>query len=212
MIDSYVDERIADAQLALGQKDAALASYKAATDAGRSLVPLLALREKVAQVLTASAKPQDALAQYEAILAVAKNDPYRATIEFRAAQTMIDGGANELGLDRMQKVFDTYPTTPEAYHAMKLLLDAKRDVDDYQRGQVSYNYGDYQDAIDFYTAIPRNMHSQPYQPIYSYWLVEPIVKSVTRRLLTSPSRLLSTATKLTRCLVRLCWSKGAPNF
>ncbi|MBA3875194.1 MAG: tetratricopeptide repeat protein, partial [Anaerolineae bacterium] len=151
LIDSYVDERIADAQLALGQKDAALTSYKAATDAGRSLVPLLALREKVAQVLTASAKPQDALAQYEAILAVAKNDAYRATIEFRAAQTMIDGGANEMGLDRMQKVFDTYPTTPEAYNAMKLLLNAKRDVDDYQRGQVSYNYGDYQDAIDAFT-------------------------------------------------------------
>ena len=88
------------------------------------------------------------LDQYEAILAVAKNDPYRATIEFRAAQTMIDGGANELGLDRMQKIFDTYPTTPEAYHAMKLLSAAQREVDDYQRGQVSYNYGDYQDAID----------------------------------------------------------------
>ena len=167
MVDSYVDERIADAQLSLGQKDAALASYKAATDAGRSLVPLLALREKVAQVLIASAKPQDALAQYEAILAVAKNDAYRATIEFHAAQTMIDGGANEVGLDRMQKIFDTYPTTPEAYNAMKLLLAAKRDVDDYQRGQVSYNYGDYQDAIDSFTsfttqhalsAIPANLH------------------------------------------------------
>ncbi|MBI1281266.1 MAG: tetratricopeptide repeat protein [Anaerolineaceae bacterium] len=167
MIDSYVDERIADAQLALGQKDAALASYKAATDTGRSLVPLLALREKVAQVLIASAKPQDALAQYEAILAVAKNNPYRANIEFHAAQTLIDGGANELGLDRMQKIFDTYPTTPEAYRAMKLLLAAKRDVDDYQRGQVSYNYGDYQDAIDSFTrfttqnplsSIPANLH------------------------------------------------------
>jgi soluble lytic murein transglycosylase len=151
LIDSYVDERIADAQLALGQKDAALASYKAATDAGRSLVPLLALREKVAKVLNASAKPQEALAQYEAILAVAKNDAYRASIEFDAAQTMIDGGANELGLDRMQKIFDTYPATPQAYNAMKLLLAAKRDVDDYQRGQVSYNYGDYQDAIDAFT-------------------------------------------------------------
>ncbi len=167
MIDSYVDERIADAQLSLGQKEAALTSYKAATDAGRSLVPLLALREKVAQVLISSAKPQDALAQYEAILAVAKNDPYRASIEFRAAQTMIDGGANELGLDRMQKIVDTYPATREAYEAMKLLLDAKRDVDDYQRGQISYGYGDYQDAIDSFTryttshalsAIPANLH------------------------------------------------------
>ncbi len=167
LIDSYVDERIADAQLALGQKDTALASYKAATDAGRSIVPQLALREKVAQVLIASGQLQDALAQYEAILAVAKNDPYRATIEFRAAQTMIDGGANELGLDRMAKIFDTYPSTPEAYNAMKLLIAAKREVDDYQRGQVSFNYGDYQDAIDSFTrfttqnplsSIPANLH------------------------------------------------------
>ncbi len=167
LVDSYVDERIADAQLALNQKDAAVASYQAATDAGRSLVPLLALREKVAQVLTASGDAQDALAQYEAILAVARNAPYRATIEFRAAQTMISGGANELGLDRMAAIVDTYPTTPQAYEAMKLLLAANREVDDYLRGQVSYSYGDYQDAIDSFTryttqnplsAVPANLH------------------------------------------------------
>lgn len=167
MIDSYAQERIADAQLALGQKEAALASYKAATDAGRTLVPLLAFREKVAQVLIASGDAQDALAQYEAILSVARNAPYRATIEYRLAQTMIDGGANELGLDRMAQIVDTYPTTPEAYNAMQFLLAAGREIDDYQHGQVSYAYGDYEDAIDAFTnyttqnplsSIPANLH------------------------------------------------------
>ena len=50
LIDSYAHERIGDAQLALGQTDAALTSYLTATEASRTLVPLLLLREKLAQV------------------------------------------------------------------------------------------------------------------------------------------------------------------
>ncbi|MEZ4671659.1 MAG: tetratricopeptide repeat protein [Anaerolineae bacterium] len=167
LIDSYVHERIGDAQLALGQTDQSLGSYKAAADAGRSLVPLLALREKVAQVYVAASKPADALAQYDAILSVAKNAPYRAEIEFRAANTLINSGARDLGLQRMQSIFDTYPSTPQAYQAMKVLLEAGVEVDDYAHGQVSYAYGDYEDAIDAFSnyttervlsTVPANLH------------------------------------------------------
>jgi soluble lytic murein transglycosylase len=167
LIDSYVHERLGDAHLALGQTTEALASYKASADAGRSLVPLLALREKVAQVHIAASQPADALAQYDAILAVAKNAPYRAEIEFRAANTLIESGARDLGLTRLQSIFDIYPGTPQAYQAMQKLLEAEREVDDYARGQVSFAFGDYEDAIDAFSnyttqrvlsTVPANLH------------------------------------------------------
>src|SRR5690606_8241253 len=115
LIDSYVHERIADAQLALGQTEQALASYTQAVSGNRTLVPLLALRERVAQVYRNIGQPGSALEQYNAILVVAQNAPYRASIELAAAQTLLDAGDTENGLERMQAVFEDYSGTPAAY-------------------------------------------------------------------------------------------------
>jgi soluble lytic murein transglycosylase len=167
LIDSYVYERIGDSQLSLGNAADALTSYAAAADAGRSLVPELALREKVAQVYRTQNQTAQVLAQYDAILAVAKNAPYRATIEFAAAQAVLDGGNEADGLARMRAVFETYPDRPEAYQAMQALLTADEDVDDLAHGKVSFNYGDYEDAIDAFnrystqhplTDVPAELH------------------------------------------------------
>jgi soluble lytic murein transglycosylase-like protein/TolA-binding protein len=153
MIDSYVHERIGDAQLALGQRDAALTSYGTAAEAGRSLVPELILREKVAQVYLNGGQTGNALAQYDSILAVARNAPYRASIEYAAAQAVLESGDTENGLARMLAIFETYPAQPEAYHAMQALLAAGEEVDDLARGQVSYNFGDYEDAIEAFNTF-----------------------------------------------------------
>jgi soluble lytic murein transglycosylase len=148
LIDSYVYERIADAQIALGQTETALTSYQQAVDANRTLAPLLALREKIAQVLRAAGRPTDAVAQYDAILAVAQNNPYRATIALAAAQTLLEGGDSENGFVRLRQVFETYPSTPQAYEAMLLLLDSGVVLDNYAVGRVSFFYGDYQRAVE----------------------------------------------------------------
>ncbi|MCC6804416.1 MAG: tetratricopeptide repeat protein, partial [Anaerolineae bacterium] len=148
LVDSYAYERIGDAQLALGQMDAALASYGQAADASRGLVPQLALRERVAQVYANAERPADAVAQYDAILEVAQNAPYRASIAFAAAQTVMDSGDTQNGLVRMMQVFTNYPDRPEAYQAMTILLDHGVTLDDLQRGRVAYSYGDYQAAIE----------------------------------------------------------------
>lgn len=148
LVDSYAYERIGDAQLALGQMDAALTSYGQAADASRVLVPQLALRERVAQVYANAERPNDAVAQYDAILEVAQNAPYRASIALAAAQTLMDSGDTQNGLVRMMQVFTNYPDRPEAYQAMTVLLDHNVAVDDLQRGKVAYSYGDYQAAIE----------------------------------------------------------------
>ncbi|RMG88272.1 MAG: hypothetical protein D6712_03920, partial [Chloroflexi bacterium] len=152
LIDSYVYERIADARLALGQFDAALQDYDRALAANRSLVPQLILREKVAQILRSAGLYTQAIAQYEAILAVAKNAPYRASIELEAAQTLLDGGDTENGLARAARVFNDYSETASAYLAMQILEQHGVDLDDYRRGQVAFVYGDYQTAINAFNA------------------------------------------------------------
>ncbi len=167
LIDSYIYERIGDAQLALGQFDAALNSYAQATEANRSLVPLLVLREKVAQIHETAGQIEQAIAQYDAILTVARNTSYRASIEFDAAQTLINSGDLENGLVRMQRIFNEYSSTPSAYHAMNILLQNGRQIDDLERGRVAFDFDDYTttiDALNSYTtqhqlaAIPASLH------------------------------------------------------
>lgn len=148
LIDSYAYERIGDAQLALGQTDNALTSYGQAADASRSLTAQLALRERVAQVNATAGRTTEAVAQYDEILKVAVNAPYRATIALQAAQTLIDAGDMQDGLVRMMQVFTGYPDRPEAYQAMQTLLENKMELDAQAQGTVCYNYGDYQCAID----------------------------------------------------------------
>ncbi len=148
LIDSYTYERIADAQLALGQFDAALASYEQSATASRTLVPLLALREKIAQIHLQASQPNQAVAQYDAILAVAENPAYRATIDLAAAQALIAAGDLETGLARLQTLFDTYPESQQAYTAMGILLSNGVELDGYAVGRVSFFYGDYDGAID----------------------------------------------------------------
>ena len=167
LIDSYAHERIGDAQLALDQYEQALASYSKAVDASRTLVPQLALREKVAQLHVTAGQYAEAVAQYDAILAVARNAPYRALIEYLAAQALLDSGDTETGLARMQDVFEAYAGTPQAYQAMNVLLANGVELDDYAVGQVSYLYGDYESAIEALNAystqrvlsdIPADLH------------------------------------------------------
>jgi soluble lytic murein transglycosylase len=148
LIDSYVYERVADAQLALGQMEQALASYTQAIEANRTLVPLLALREKVAQVYHNVGQTVQAVAQYNAILVEARNAPYRASMELAAAQVMLDAGDTENGLTRMQAVFEDYADTPAAYDAMQVLLANGVELDNFSVGQVAFRYGDYERAIE----------------------------------------------------------------
>jgi soluble lytic murein transglycosylase len=158
LIDSYVYERIADAQLALGQTNDALASYTRATEANRTLVPLLALRERVAQVYRNIGQTAQAVAQYDAILAAAQNAPYRATIELAAAQALLDAGDTQNGLARMQSLFEGYPQTSAAYDAMQVLLANGVELNDFSVGRVAFQYGDYERAIEAF-----NTYSTEYE-------------------------------------------------
>ena len=147
-VDSYTHERIGDAQLALNQREKALESYTLAVQANRSLVPLLALREKLAQIYLAGGQYREAVAEYDAILGVAENAAYRASIQVLAGNALIEGGAGAEGYARLRQVFSESPTTADAYRAMQTLQAAGVELDLYQQGVVAFNYGDYISAVE----------------------------------------------------------------
>lgn len=148
LIDSYAYERIGDAQVALTQTDAALASYGKAVDASRGSAPLLALRERVAQVNLSAGRTADAVAQYDAILAVAQDPTTRARIALLAAQAVMNSGDVQSGLVRLNQIFVNYPEQPQAYEAMVTLLAYDVQLEPLARGKVAYHYGDYHGALD----------------------------------------------------------------
>ena len=147
LIDSYVYERIGDAQLGLGQQERALTSYTEAASASRNLVSQLALRERVAQVYLTEQRYDEALAQYEAILAVAQNVPYRASMELLAAQTLLLKGDSEQGMARMRRIFTDYPDQPQAYQAMLALIAAGYELDPIAQARAAFQQGDYEYTI-----------------------------------------------------------------
>ena len=153
LIDSYAHERIADAQLALGDIDAALASYSLAAERLRSTVPLLQLREKLAQIALSLGRTSEAIAQYDAVLAVARNQPYRASIEAQAAQALLAGGDQAAGAARLQALVTQHAGTAAAWQALQQLEELGYASGDLQRGQAAYAAGDWQAAVAAYSRL-----------------------------------------------------------
>jgi soluble lytic murein transglycosylase len=148
LLDSYALERIADAQVALGQTDTAIETYVRAAAASRGLIPSLALRERVAQVLLNARRPADAVAQYDAILAIAQNAPYRADIGLRAARILLENGETAAALDRLTAIIAAAPETQPGYQAIRLLIANGGTVDAYLEGRSAFAVGEFQAAVD----------------------------------------------------------------
>ncbi|MBN1202195.1 MAG: tetratricopeptide repeat protein [Anaerolineae bacterium] len=161
IIDSYAYERIGDAYLALGQPEQSLTAYAQAADASRTLESLVALRERVAAGYINAGEPQKAVAQYDAILADAKNAPYRASIAYQAAGTLIAAGDISGGYARLQTIVNDYPDTYSAYQALNLLIQAELQVDTYTRARIYYANEDYQNAINALNAYTSETGTAP---------------------------------------------------
>ncbi len=153
LIDSYAYERIADAQVALGDMDAALQNYNLAAEAKRSTVPLLQLREKLAQISINLGRPVEAVAQYDEVLAVARNQPYRASIAFSAAQALLKAGDTSAGVARLQSVIAEHPGTSTAWQALQRLDELGYASDDLQRGKAAFAAGDWEAAVAAYSRV-----------------------------------------------------------
>ena len=148
LLASFVWERIADLRLELNEREKALELYQLALQHHRSLIPQLILREKLARIHWDAAEYIQAIDQYEAILSVARNAPYRAEMEYNAALATLESGQTGLGIERMRKITIEYPETDHAYLALVTLNQHGVEIPKEEHALISYRTGDYADALN----------------------------------------------------------------
>ena len=162
VITAYVNEARGVALWAAGDPAAAVKAYEAAIPDAPDRSFLVGVREKLALAHVGLGDYAAAVAQYDAILDVARINAYRARIEHQAAETLILAGAVEAGYERHLKVVEGYATEAAAYLSLVELVEAGRPPDDFLRGFVDY-YGEaYEAAVavfDRYVGTNPETHS-----------------------------------------------------
>jgi soluble lytic murein transglycosylase len=137
---------IGDCHALIGSHQEAIAAYRKALGAASDQEAQTALREEIAGAHLALNDVDAALAEYDAILDVARKGAYRAQIEHQAGQALAGADRQEAAHERYQRVVDGYPGTEYAYLSLLELLGAGIGVDDFQQGMVYYHAGSDQDG------------------------------------------------------------------
>lgn len=147
-ITAYVNEWMGSALHGAGDYLGAADAREAALTGAADPSFLLDVREKLALTYVALEDYPAAVAQYDAILNVARIDAYRARIEYQAAETLLLAGQTEAGYDGHLAVVEAYPTERHAYLSLVRLIEAGRPVGDFLRGTVDYYGGAYEPAVE----------------------------------------------------------------
>ncbi|MBL8096925.1 MAG: tetratricopeptide repeat protein [Anaerolineales bacterium] len=157
VIDSYVQERIAESAAALNDDAAAAVAWQAAAAAPRA-DSAGDLREALAATLLRSGDRDGALAEYDAILASDSPGWRKARALVLAGQALATAGDVDAAHQRYLEAVATYPDAPVTFEALRALVEAGVPVDDLQRGLVNLNAGNYAPAI---AAFERILAEQP---------------------------------------------------
>jgi soluble lytic murein transglycosylase len=147
ILTDFVNEQIGDAYTQLNDYANAAKSFERALAQASGTSNVANLREKLALAYRQLNQPNDALAQYDAILSFAQQPGYRASIMLQAGQTLLDTGQTAAGFERFTELVNTYPERNEAYQALLALVNADVPVYEFQRGLVDYYAKQYDAAI-----------------------------------------------------------------
>jgi soluble lytic murein transglycosylase len=146
-INAYIYERIGDMALAATEYAGAIEAYQAGLEATDDLGFQVHLREGIAQAELSQDNPAAAIAQYDAILSIAKIAAYRAKILRLAGEAHAAADDTEAAYRRYLEAVNRYPEAYDSYLALVELVEAEAPVDEFQRGLVDYHAGAYEPAI-----------------------------------------------------------------
>ncbi len=148
VLTDMVYEWIGDCNAADQELEGAIAAYRQALAAASDQGVRVRLREKVAAAYLALGDNDAAVAEYDAILSLARTDTYRAKIEYLAGQALATSGHTEAAYARYHRAVDNYPKAEYAYLSLAELVEAGVEVDEFQRGLIDYYAGQtYPDAL-----------------------------------------------------------------
>jgi soluble lytic murein transglycosylase len=151
----FVAPRIAQAALAAGDSELALATQRQAADAVPDSDPItkVGLLEVLAQNYARQERYAEAVAVYDEILALARNGGYRAEVQYLAGQALSAAGDGAGAIARWQAATGESPEAPSAYLALVELVNRQVDFDLYLRGYIDLMAEAYLPAISAYQAF-----------------------------------------------------------
>lgn len=150
VIDYYVLPRRADALAASGDYATAIALYEQALSAPH-IGSTLNLEIKIARAYANAGNYHTAISRYEQLLGQTNDYYTKATLEFLAGQAYLALGQTGLAYERFQRLVNSYPLSYDAYSALVALVNAGVPVDEFQRGLIDYQVGQYGLAWDAFT-------------------------------------------------------------
>lgn len=142
LIDSHVHEIRGDIFANLGNHQQAIISYQEAlrTDPSGGDERLAA---KTAVEFELSGDQTTALSLYQNLRDASNNDYIKAEMDLRIGRVYLSLEQPESAYPYFQDAVDNYPFAYDAYSALVTLVDDNIPVDDFQRGLINYNVGNY---------------------------------------------------------------------
>ena len=148
----FVQPRVGDAYLALGDSIGAAAAYRLAADAASDRVAKARLLEALAGIEADAGRERAAVNAYDEILALAQNPDYRAAIQYRVGQVLATAGDLPNAIARWQAATEEAPESGAAYLALVELVNREVGFDLYQRGYIDLQADALQPAINAFQA------------------------------------------------------------
>jgi len=154
VIDSFIHEKMGDLYLAVGNPLQAIASYQEAyltePNGGTD-----ALEIKVAAAYQESGDINTALRLYQEIYNTTSSDYYKAEMDLRIGQIYYSQENYDLAYTYFQDAVNNFPYAYDSYSALAALVNDGVAVNEFQRGLINYNVGNYAlsvEAFDRYLA------------------------------------------------------------
>jgi soluble lytic murein transglycosylase len=171
---AYVSPMIAQVYLSSGDRAAAVTAYETAVTGEAHRLTEVANRLKLAELYLEDGNYPAAIAQYDAVQAIAQTEATKGQMAYLAGYAEILAGNTEAGYERYQTAVNQFPGASDSYQALVALVDNGIPVDEFQRGLIDFNVSAYQPGID---AFLRYIEANPenYRPdthLYLAWSYE----------------------------------------
>lgn len=154
---AYIAPLMAEAQQALDNSDAAVGLWQTAVSAPAHRLTTYETRQKLAAHYQSIGNTDALIAQYDAMLALARTDFTQAELTYLAGMAELERGNVEAANGRFTTGIVQYPTQYNSYLGLVQLVEAGVPVNEYQRGLVNYHASAWQPcvaAFDRFIAAP----------------------------------------------------------
>ena len=144
---AYVGPIMAELYFISDERENGVAMMETAVTGPSHRLTEFGTRQQLVQLYTADGRFVDVLAQYDAMLTLARTEQTRGQLTYQAGLLERQLGDEIAAIARFQTGIANYPGAYESYLGLVELVGAEVPVDEFQRGLVNYNANSYEPCI-----------------------------------------------------------------